>query len=195
MWLHESFTTYGEALYVEYFHGKEAGQAYTRGTRWRIQNQEPIQGEYGIGKKPSIDIYFKGANMLLTLRQMIDDDVLWREILQHLQQKFHHGVVNSKMVEQEITKMAKKDLVPFFDVYLRQAQIPTLEWKVKDSTLYFRFTTVPEDFTMPLKMVVNQEYVWIEPTTKWQKSTINTSQEVYLDPNFYIEVKAAIELE
>lgn len=195
MWLHESFTTYGEALYVEYFHGKEAGQAYTRGTRWRIENQEPLQGNYGVGKKPSIDIYFKGANMLLTLRQLIDNDVLWREILQHLQQKYRHSVVNSKTIEQEIAKMANKDLDSFFDVYLRQAQIPIFEWIVKEEILYFRFTSVPEDFTMPIKLMVNREDVWIEPTTQWQKSTVDLSQEVFVDPNFYIEVKEAIELD
>ena len=195
MWLHESFTTYGEALYVEYFHGKEAGQAYTRGTRWRIQNQEPIQGEYGVGSKPGTDIYFKGANMLLTLRQIIDNDTLWRDILQNLQNKFRHSVVTSHTVEQEIAKMANRDLQSFFDVYLRQAHPPTLEWKAVDNSLYFRYTKVPEDFTMPLKLQVAQAPVWIQPTTTWQNAAIETNQEIYIDPNFYIEVTEAEHLE
>ena len=195
MWLHESFTTYGEALYVEYFHGKEAGQAYTKGTRWRIQNQVPIQGEYGVGSKPGIDIYFKGANMLLTLRQIIDDDTIWREILQHLQSKYRHKVVTSQAVEQEIATMANRDLKSFFDVYLRQAQPPTLEWKVENNQLHFRYTEVPDDFTMPLRLYIAQDPMWIYPTTEWQNSTINPNQEIHVDSNFYIKVKAATESE
>ena len=186
MWLHESFTTYGEALYVEYFHGKEAGQAYTRGARWRIQNKEPIQGKYGAGKKPSIDIYFKGANMLLTLRQIIDDDLLWREILQQLQLKFRHSVVDSKTVEHEIARVANLELDSFFDVYLRQTNIPTFEWTVKNNKLLYRYKEVPENFKMPIKLLINKESVWLQPTTKWKRKSIGKDKDIQVDPNFYV---------
>src|SRR5699024_12133747 len=110
MWIHEGFTSYGEALYVEYFFGKEAGQAYTRGTRDRIANLSPIQGKYGIHDTPSSDMYFKGANMLLTLRQFINDDILWRKILHHIQEKFKYTTIDSKTIESEISKLAQIDL-------------------------------------------------------------------------------------
>src|SRR5699024_9648500 len=189
MWLHESFTTYGEALYVEYFHGKEAGQAYTRGTRWRIQNQSPIQGEYGTGTNPGTDIYFKGANMLLTLRQIINDDTLWRDILHHLQKKYRHQVVESHTIEQEIARMANLDLQSFFDVYLRQSNLPILEWKVENNSLYYRFTGVPEGFNMPIRLQGVQNSVWIHPTTDWQNAGMESNKQIHVDPNFYIEVK------
>lgn len=186
MWLHESFTTYGEALYVEYFYGKEAGQAYTRGTRWRIQNKIPIQGKYGVGDKPGTDIYFKGANMLLTLRQIINDDSLWRDILQQLQKKFRHSVVDSKTVEQEIARLANMDLDSFFDVYLRQSNIPTFEWMVKNNKLIYRYKEVPQNFKMPIKVLINEESVWLQPTTKWKKKSIGENNSFQVDPNFYV---------
>lgn len=189
MWLHEGFTTYGEALYVEYFHGKEAGQAYTRGTRWRIANKKPIQGKYGIHDQPNTDIYFKGANMLLTLRQVIDDDALWRKILQHLQRKFRHIVVDSKTVEQEIARLAKKDLDSFFEVYLRQSKIPTFEWTVKNNKLLYRYKEVPQDFKMPIKMLINEESVWLQPTTKWKRIFIGKDKNIQVDPNFYVTLQ------
>ena len=195
MWLHESFTTYGEALYVEYFHGKEAGQAYTRGTRWRIQNQSPIQGEYGTGTNPGTDIYFKGANMLLTLRQIINDDTLWRDILHHLQKKYRHQVVESHTIEQEIARMANLDLQSFFDVYLRQSNLPILEWKVENNSLYYRFTGVPEGFNMPIRLQGVQNSVWIHPTTDWQNAGMESNKQIHVDPNFYIEVKPVGDLD
>lgn len=191
MWLHEGFTTYGEGLYVEYFYGKDAGQAYTRGTRWRIANEKPIQGEYGIHDQPSSDIYFKGANMLLTLRQIIDNDVLWREILQELQKKFGHNVVDSKMVEQEIARLANKNLDSFFDVNLRQPQIPTFEWKLKNKKIYYRYKEVPEDFKMPIRISINEEVVWLKPTTKWKKKQTSKDPVIEVDPNFYINIESS----
>lgn len=186
MWLHEGFTSYGEALYVEYFHGKDAGQAYTRGTRDRINNETPIQGKYGIHDQPSSDIYYKGANVLLTLRQIINDDKIWREILQHLQQKFKQTSVDSEMVENEIARMANKDLQSFFDVYLRQAQIPSFEWYVKGSRLFYRYQEVPNNFVMPIRLFIDKQEVWLEPNTKWKKHKISKGAEVQLDSNFYV---------
>lgn len=195
MWLHEGFTTYGEGLFVEYFHGKEAGQAYTRGTRWRIANEDPIQGKYGIHDKPSSDIYFKGANMLLTLRQIIDNDTLWRNILQQLQSKFGHDVVDSQSVEKEIAKMANKDLDSFFEVYLRQSKIPTFEWQLKNKNLHYRYKEVPEDFKMPIRISINDEEIWLEPTTEWNEKQISKNSNIEVDPNFYVQIENSTSLE
>ncbi len=81
MWIHESFTAYSENLFVDYFWGKEASAAYCRGTRLNISNDRPILGSYGVNNMGSGDMYAKGANMLHTLRQLIDDDQKWRQIL------------------------------------------------------------------------------------------------------------------
>lgn len=186
MWIHEGFTSYGEALYVEYFFGKEAGQAYTRGTRDRIANLSPIQGKYGIHDTPSSDMYFKGANMLLTLRQFINDDILWRKILHHIQEKFKYTTIDSKTIESEISKLAQIDLTTFFDVYLRQAKIPTLEWYIVDTKLYYRYQDVPEQFNMPLRIKIDSETLWFKPTTKWQKIEIAKNADLQIDHNFYI---------
>lgn len=186
MWLHEAFTTYGEALYVEYFYGKEAGQAYTRGTRRSIANKEPIQGIYNIHHQPTGDIYNKGANMLLTLRQIINDDVLWREILLNLQRKFRHSIVDSETVELEIASMADKNLKSFFDVYLRQANIPTFEYKLIKGKLHYRYSQVPDSYNMPIRVSLGKEQIWLSPTTDWKKKNISKNSILEVDPNFYV---------
>ncbi|MEY3648003.1 MAG: hypothetical protein RLZ13_888, partial [Bacteroidota bacterium] len=64
MWIHESFTNYSESLFLDYHYGKEAGQAYVRGTRMNIVNDKPIIGDYGVNQRGSGDMYYKGGNLL-----------------------------------------------------------------------------------------------------------------------------------
>src|SRR5690606_20172311 len=70
-WIHESFTTYAEALFVECRNGKEAATAYLKGLRNNIQNRRPLIGHYGVNDSGPADIYYKGANLLLTIRTII----------------------------------------------------------------------------------------------------------------------------
>src|SRR5690606_37617017 len=62
MWVHEGFTTYAEAVYVECRWGKEAALEYLFGLRKIIQNNTPIIGDYGVNDEGSGDMYAKGAN-------------------------------------------------------------------------------------------------------------------------------------
>src|SRR5690606_32014732 len=61
MWIHESFTNYSEALFIDYFFGKEASAAYVNGNRRGIQNDAPLQGPYHVNKEGSGDMYNKGG--------------------------------------------------------------------------------------------------------------------------------------
>jgi aminopeptidase N len=77
MWIHESFTNYSESLFLEYYYGKEA--TYVRGLRNIIDNDKPIIGKYDVNNEGSGDMYPKGANMLHTIRQLVNNDEKWRE--------------------------------------------------------------------------------------------------------------------
>src|ERR1051325_9120490 len=72
MWIHESFATYAEGLFTECQQGKQAGQEYTIGQRKIIRNDQPIVAAYGVNAEGSGDMYDKGANMLLAIRQLVD---------------------------------------------------------------------------------------------------------------------------
>lgn len=187
MWLHEGFTSLGEALYVEYFYGTEAGKSYTKGTRKMIQNKNPIQRVHGLHNTPDIDMYYKAANMLLTLREIINNDKLWRKMLLELQKEYFKTTVNSKTVEEKIAEVTNLDLSSFFDVYLRQAKIPKLELQKSKKKIQYKFSQVSEDFNMPLRIYINEQEEWINPTTNWQTKKINKGDELIIDENFYIE--------
>ena len=144
MWIHESFTNYSESLFVEYYYGKEAGNEYVRGIRKNIQNDKPIIGQYNVNNEGSSDMYYKGANMLHTIRQIVNDDEKWRGILRGLNSTFYHQTVTTKQIEDYLTAQSGVDLTTVFNQYLRDTRIPTLEYFFKDNNLGFRWTNCVE---------------------------------------------------
>lgn len=184
LWIHESFTTYSEALFTEYHFGKDAGEAYVIGTRKVVANEEPIIGEYGVHKEGSSDMYFKGNNILHTLRHVINDDSKWRSILRGLNASYFHQTVSSTEVEQYIANAAGLDLSSFFDQYLRQANIPVFEYRLAEGFIHYRWQSVVPDFTMPIRAIVDGTDCTIAPTTEWEKMKGST---ITVDKNFYIE--------
>ena len=127
MWIHESFTNYSEALFIDYFYGKEASQAYVHGIRRGIRNDAPIQGPYHVNKEGSGDMYPKGGVMLNMVRTIIDDDKQWRSILRGLNKRFYHQQVDYKDITTYINQTSGIDLSKVFEQYVKHASIPTLE--------------------------------------------------------------------
>ncbi len=189
MWIHESFTNYSEGLYTEYFWGKEAGAEYIRGTRAGIENRSPIVGVYDVNQEGSVDMYSKGGNMLHTIRQIVDDDEKWRAILRGLNRDFYHQTVDGAQVEAYISEHSGKDLRKVFDQYLRQRNIPLLEYSVKKGKLRYRWIDCIEGFDMPVKVTLERgKYDFIYPTTGWQEVRLKgvKKKQFKVDNNFYI---------
>ncbi len=188
MWIHEGFTAYSENLYLDYHYGKEASAEYVIGTRARIMNDRPIIGQYNVNHEGSSDMYYKGANMLHTLRQMVDDDDKWRNILRGINQTFYHQTVTTQQIEQFLIDQTGLNLQPFFDQYLRTTKVPTLEYKLFGKKLQYRWTQCVENFDMPLTVRAGNEEIPLSPTTKWQ--TYNgwkKGEKLEPDPDFYVK--------
>ncbi|MDT0621925.1 M1 family metallopeptidase [Croceitalea vernalis] len=188
MWIHEGFTAYSENLYLDYHFGKEASADYVIGTRKRIQNDKPIIGRYNLNKKGSNDMYYKGANILHTLRQLIEDDEKWRKILRNMNKTFYHQTVTTAQIENFLSKESGIDLTAFFEQYLRTSMIPTLEYKLEGKSLKYRYTNVVEDFDMPVEMTIGDKNQWIYPTSDWKTEKVNSST-LNVDRDFYIDSK------
>jgi len=189
MWVHEGFTMYSEALFVEYFYGKKAGEEYVLGTRSRIDNDKPVIGPYGVNQEGSSDMYDKGANMLHTIRQVINNDSLFRDILRGLNRTFYHQTITTKDVEGYFIKHSGKDLSKIFDQYLRTIKIPVLEYKIKGDNLSYHWTNVVDGFSMPVRL---QNGEWLSPATEWKSVSMTAdliSKGFAIDKNFYITVK------
>ncbi len=190
MWVHEGFTNYSETLFTDYWYGKAAGDAYCIGTRKGIRNDIPIIGTYQVNQEGSGDMYPKSGNMLHSIRQVINDDEKFRQILRGLNKQFYHQTVTTEQIEDYINKQSKINFSTVFDQYLRTIQIPILEYKIDGKTLSYRYINCVKGFDLPLKITFKKEQ-WIKPTEQWK--TINLSVEgdnnFSVDPNFYIKTK------
>ena len=184
MWIHESFTTYSENLYLDYHYGKEASSDYVIGTRFSISNKSPMIGPYGVNRRGS-DIYTKGANVLHTLRQIANDDEKWRMILRGLNKKFYHQTVESKQIEDYISLNIGFDLSTFFNQYLRDIRIPNFEYRIEDGVLTYRWVNVIENFTMPLEIEVLEKKIILYPETTKKTIKIN-SDKIKINRNYYV---------
>jgi len=189
MWIHEGFTAYSESLFLDYHYGTKAANEYILGIRNNIKNDRPIIGSYNVNHAGSGDMYFKGSNILHTLRQLIEDDEKWRAVLRGLNKKFYHKTVTTKQIEEYIGKKTKIDLTEFFDQYLRTVKIPTMEYTYLDGTLKYRYVNIIDNFDMPIRIFIDSKPYWIQPNVTWQSKTFQGNK-LNIDPNFYINTKA-----
>jgi aminopeptidase N len=194
MWLHESFAMYAEGLYTECQQGREAGERYLVGLRGGIKNDVPIVGQYGVNHTPkSQDRYYKGSNMLLTIRQVVDNDSTWRAILRGLNQTFRHQTVTGRQVEDYISAQAGVGLRTVFAQYLTTTLVPTLEYKIAGKTLTYRWSNVVPGFDMPVRVTLTkrQPYTVIHPTEAWQTAQLDLKRRdgFRVDERFYITAK------
>lgn len=190
MWIHESFTSYAENLYLDYYFGKEASASYVIGKRAKIENDKPIIGQYNLSNEGSGDMYYKGENMLHTLRQWVRNDDKWRLILRKMNKTFYHQTVTSAQIEKFLSDETGFKLDPFFNQYLRTVDIPTFEYQIEGENLKFRYTNCVADFNLPLKIKINEAEYILEPATDWRSvSLLKSITNVSVDINYFVEVK------
>ena len=195
MWVHEGFTAYSENLFLDYHYGKEASADYVIGTRRNIRNDRPIIGLYDVNQSGSGDMYYKGANMLHTLRQVVNDDEKWRGILRNMNRDFYHQTVTSRQIEAYLSRQAGRGLSAFFDQYLRTTMIPALEYRAEGKKLRYRWSNCVDGFDMPVKVLLDGKEQWLEPVAgKWkQQKMAGSLNSLVLDRNFYVTKASTIE--
>lgn len=73
--------------------------------RWSLRSQVGILAESLRNQRPesrAIPSYFKGANVLHTIRQLVGDDARWNAILLGLTRTFRHRLVTGAEIEDYI---------------------------------------------------------------------------------------------
>ncbi len=190
MWVHEGFTSYSESLFLEYHYGKKAAEEYVIGLRRNIRNDRPVIGKYDVNNEGSGDMYYKGSNMLHTIRQLVDDDEKWRQILRGLNKDFYHQTVTTQQIENYISEKSGLDLAPVFEQYLRTTMIPVFEYKLDGTQINYRYLNVVPSFEMPLKIAIGDQIKWLHPSAAWKTENLGKNpNKLTVDPNFYVEVK------
>ncbi|MDT0632788.1 M1 family metallopeptidase [Rubrivirga sp. S365] len=187
MWVHEGFTAYAENLFVECEQGRDAGAEYVIGTRANVLNDRPVVGPFGVAREGSGDMYYKGANLLHTVRQLVGDDARWRAALRGLQETFRHRTVTGAEVRAYLSGATGLDLTRVFEQYLETTQIPTLEVRTGDGTTDYRWADVVPGFDMPVEVTVGGRAQTLRPTEAWQ--SLPDGGAVVVDPDYYVELR------
>ncbi|WP_394666089.1 M1 family metallopeptidase [uncultured Chryseobacterium sp.] len=185
MWVHEGFTMYSEVLFTEKYMDKKSADIYAGGIRNGIRNDVPIIGKYGVRNEGSGDMYPKGASMLHTIRQVINNDAKFREILRGINKDFYHQTVTTEQIENYISKKSGIDFSSVFNQYLRTTKIPTLEYSQKGEELKFRYTNVVKNLKLPIIV----DGITINPTEQWQTVKLKKGTPVQFNENYYIDYK------
>jgi aminopeptidase N len=210
MWIHESFATYAEVLYVECNKGYEDGLAYLKNLRWQIRDSFAIVGPRSINYdfiKVDNDLYFKGACIINTFRSVLNNDELFFKILKGIQIEFALQTISGNDLIRYGNSVSGKDFTAFFNQYLNFAMPPVFEFKTKqkgkNTQLTYRWKTDVSGFTMPIEItnsylnnygVVSKTYMRIEGTNNFQTVTIPNFEEKYFDVNsdrFYVRKEKA----
>ncbi|MGV3696256.1 M1 family metallopeptidase [Flavobacterium sp.] len=191
MWIHEGFTTYSEAIFVECQYGYEKGQKYVNGMKKNVDNQSPIIGPHGVNKEGSGDMYDKGALLLNTLRHVVGNDDKWWKILLDYSLKFRHKIIDTETVINFFNQETGMNLTPVFNQYLRHAEIPKLELKIAKGKLQYRWNTEETNFAMPVDVKIDGQKTRLQPSQQWTASKYQVKDlnnvEV-LTNDFYINV-------
>lgn len=186
MWVHEGFTMYSEVLFTEKFMDKKSADLYMQGIHKTVSNDIPIIGKYGVRNEGSGDMYPKGASMLHTIRQVINNDEKFREILRGINKDFYHQTVTTQQIENYISKKSGIDFSSIFNQYLRSVKVPVLEYSQNGEELKFRYINTVKNLILPIRIDGEQT---INPTEEWQTVKLKSGNPVQFNKNYYIRYK------
>lgn len=159
LWIHESFTTYSESLFVEYTQGKEKALKYLQSQREKVMNKYPMQGpkhQHYHGWKDN-DIYYKGSWVLQTLRYSVNNDSLWFTMLREMGAKFRHQLISSKDMVEFICKRLPGINTAVMHQYLNHASLPVLSVAIKSSRgkMYLEYEWLSDEKNFSLGLTIH----------------------------------------
>jgi aminopeptidase N len=193
MWIHESFCTYSEAIYVECMYGYYTAMTYVNALRGTVQNKAAIMGIYGVNREGHYDMYVKGMLFINTLRHVIHNDSLWWSIIHDMaDREFHIRTTNYDEVVAYFNRKSGMNLSPLFEQYVKHYRIPQLEFvtkkRRKKTTTHVRWKTDTADFSMPLTCTIDGQETQLLISSEWQK--IQSKEAITFDQvHYYFELK------
>jgi len=133
--------------------------------------------------------------MLHTLRNVVNNDSLWFNILKGLQSDFRYKSVSTDEIVNYINQKTHSDYTYFFHEYLKYVSIPELQVSFQNendkSLLNYRWVADEPNFRMPVKIKVGDgNFRFIYPTDQWQSMDPKNDnvRNVQVDKGFYVEL-------
>lgn len=179
LWIHESFTTYSEFLYLECTQSYNTAVDYLMGQRRRIADKDAVMGPLGVNFTDfaSADMYYKGAWMLHAIRRTLADDERFLEAWRAARDTFYQKQISSRELISFLVNYWGEESLPIFRQYLTYIQPPVLEYYIGPNEdghgLFYRWKAGFEDFRMPIFVRERPDELHrLATTTTWQYRTI-----------------------
>lgn len=186
MWIHESFTTYMEALYVEYRYGYGDVERYLNTQRRLIKNRQPIVGPMDVNFDAwrSSDHYYKGAWFLHTLRHHIGDDKVWFGLIKDFYKKYTIKHTSTEEFIRFVNAYTGRDMRAIISHYLYTPKLPVLVFRIEQKgahkKLYYRWKGVEDDFDLSVEFEYGEERIRVEPGLKEKMLKIKSPKGEFL---------------
>lgn len=174
MWIHEGFCTYSEVVYVECLYGPETALKYANSWKYRLANDKPVIGDYGVNNEGSGDMYYKGALTLHTLRWLVNDDEKWWNVLRGIQRDFRFKTTNTDELVKYMNEKLGADYTWFFDEYLKKKNPPKLILNLVEKgnklRVNYRWSSATsESFRLPVTLKAGDTVMVVHPGTQKQE--------------------------
>ncbi len=189
VWVHEGFGTYSEVLYVEYLMGYDLSIDYLIQKRRGIGNKKAIVGPRNQNYWGFSDAYNKGAWIIHTLRNVINNDELFFTTLKGFAVDNAKGIVCTEDVRDYFAEKTGIDLTIFFDQYLFNRMVPSLEYAQENDKFYYRWVDVINGFDMPVNLLVNKSEERIFPGIETKSIEISNYATVEIKDWEYLIIK------
>lgn len=190
-WIHEGTGTYMQPLYLEKVFGKDMYIGYLRSIK-RFSNKQPTapRGEKTSGEVYNLDIYYKGAWILHTLRNYLGDETFFKVFRRWTypteeMEKIKTGAQCRNATTDEFLEIAEnishKKLDWFWEVYFRTASLPKLHYKKSNNENIFWWETENNlPFYLPVEIKANNQTIILEMNKN--KALFNFTGEIEIDP-------------
>ena len=209
-WIHESFATYAEALYVEELDGFEGYKLQMAEKRGRMSNRGAIAPREGRSTNemyfsdehpdaPGIDIYNKGSWVLHSLRWLMGDEKFFTFLRRmayptpDMEALLDGGQCRFSSTEEliEIAEgIAGEELGWFFELYLRQPKLPTLVVERGADGLRLRWETPGKlPFFLPVQVRVGEHLERVAMPEGHGFLALEEGVEAEVDPNGWLLMK------
>lgn len=196
-WIHEGIGLYLQPLYLERVYGKKEYIAYLKKYK-RIQNKKPVapRAELTSSEAYTGDIYNKGAWIVHTLRYYVGDDAFFTilrrwayptEEMEHITDGRQCRNADTDEIMKIAEKFSGKKLDWFFEVYLRNAPLPKLHYKIEGNKLSLRWETLNNlPFYLPIEVKSGDKITRVEMSNGKGEVTLQQDLEFIIDPDSWI---------
>ena len=198
MWIHEGLGTYMQPLFSQWLHGDMEYMARLNEMRAQSVNKFPIVADRVMSEDqvykpeggPANDIYYKGANVMHTLRATIGDEAFFKSVRRLVYGRadpkpgnFAPRYATTRDFIAIVNDVTGKDYQWFFDAYFYQAKLPELlQTRDGDDLVLSWKTPTGQAFPMPIEVKVGDKVVTASMADGMGRIKVGDTVPVIVDP-------------